>query len=304
MSSSTGPTSTGPTSTGPTSTGPTPTPGITGATRLATVIGHPIAHSLSPTLFNAAFAATGLDWVYLAFDVAAGQAASALDAVRTLGIGGVSVTTPHKADVAAAVDELDPAAAALGAVNCVVPAADGRLVGHNTDGVGFLAGVRADLGIEVGGRHVVVLGAGGAARAIVAAVAAAGAARVSVVNRDPGRAEVAAALGGDRGVVAGAEVLGAADLVVNATSVRMAGVAEGAVPADPATIAATAAVVDIVYHPLQTPFLRGAGARGLPTANGVGMLIGQAAAAFELWTGSPAPVAAMRAAADVVLVRR
>lgn len=275
----------------------------TGRTRVAGVIGHPIVHSLSPTIFNAAFGASGLDWVYVAFDIAEGRAAGAIDAMRTLGLGGLSVTMPHKADVAGAVDEVTAAAGALGAVNCVVPAPDGRLVGHNTDGAGFLAGLRADTGTDVAGLEVVVLGAGGAARAIIAAVAGAGARGISVVNRDAGRAASAVSLGGDRCRVAGAEALDVADVVVNATSVGMAGVAEGALPADPSRLPASCVVVDIVYHPLETPFLAAAAARGLVTTNGVGMLIGQAAAAFELWTGEAAPIAAMRAAVDAELSR-
>ena len=272
-----------------------------GATRVAGVIGHPVAHSLSPTIFNAAFEARGLDWVYVAFDVAEGGAGGAVDSMRTLGLGGLSVTMPHKADVAAAVDELTPEARALGAVNCVVPASDGRLTGHNTDGAGFLAGLEADLGVHVADREVVVLGAGGAARAIIAAVAGAGAAGISVVNRDPGRAAAAVALGGQRCRVAGSDALDHADLVVNATSLGMAGVAEGRLPADPARLPASCVVADIVYHPLETPFLVAARARGLRAANGVGMLIGQAAVAFRLWTGDDPPVATMRAAVDARL---
>jgi shikimate dehydrogenase len=276
----------------------------TARTRVAGVIGHPIAHSLSPTIFNAAFEDRGLDWVYVAFDVTEGGAGGALDAMRTLGLGGLSVTMPHKADVAAAVDELTPEARALGAVNCVVPAADGRLAGHNTDGAGFLAGLDADLGIDVAGREVVVLGAGGAARAIVAALAGAGPAGIAIVNRDPGRAAAAAALGGPRCRVAGSDALDDAEVVVNATSLGMAGVgggAEGRLPADPARLPPACVVADIVYHPLETPFLLAARARGLRVANGVGMLIGQAAVAFRLWTGDDPPVAAMRAAVDARL---
>src|SRR5690554_6510295 len=123
---------------------------ISGSTRLAAVIGDPARHSLSPRLHNAAFAALGLDWVYLAFDVKRGDAVRALDAMRTLGIDGYSVTMPHKTDVARSVDELSPAAAALDAVNCVVNR-DGHLVGHNTDGAGFVRGLRHDAGLEVKG---------------------------------------------------------------------------------------------------------------------------------------------------------
>ena len=275
--------------------------GISARTQVVAVIGDPIGHSLSPVIHNAAFAATGLDWVCVALPIASDDAALATIAMRTFGLRNMSVTMPHKADVAAAVDELTPEARALGAVNCVVPASDGRLTGHNTDGAGFLAGLEADLGVHVADREVVVLGAGGAARAIIAAVAGAGAAGISVVNRDPGRAAAAVALGGQRCRVAGSDALDHADLVVNATSLGMAGVAEGRLPADPARLPASCVVADIVYHPLETPFLVAARARGLRAANGVGMLIGQAAVAFRLWTGDDPPVATMRAAVDARL---
>ncbi len=160
---------------------------ITGRTRLAAVIGHPVEHSLSPALHNAGFASLGVDWAYVAFDVAPGGAVAALAGMRALGIGGLSVTMPHKEDVAAAVDVLDPAAAALRSVNTVVALRDGRLAGHSTDGDGFVASLGAE-GVAIAGRAVCVLGAGGAARSIVEALARNGAAQVVVVNRSAERA--------------------------------------------------------------------------------------------------------------------
>ena len=212
-------------------------PPVSGRTRLAAVIGAPVRHSLSPTLLNAAFATTGLDWAYLAFEVPDGGATSALQAMRTLGFGGLSVTMPHKAAVAAAVDCCTPEAEALGAVNCVV-ADDGMLVGHNTDGGGFIDGLSHDTGLDMGGRRAVVLGAGGAARAVIRALGEAGAAEVAVVNRTRDRAVGAAALAGSVGrVVDGDDTAGAlanADLVVNATPLGMAGTASGTdLPVDP-----------------------------------------------------------------------
>ncbi|MFM7062206.1 MAG: shikimate dehydrogenase family protein, partial [Actinomycetes bacterium] len=135
---------------------------LTAATRVAAVIGDPVRHSRSPAIHNAAFAATGLDWVYVAFEVHAGAGADAVRAMEVLGIEGLSVTMPHKADVAGAVDELSDDAAALGAVNCVVRR-DGRTVGHSTDGDGFLWGLQDDLALDPVGLRCVVLGAGGAA---------------------------------------------------------------------------------------------------------------------------------------------
>jgi shikimate dehydrogenase len=274
---------------------------LSGATRLAAVIGDPIRHSRSPAIFNAAFAATGLDWAYLAFEVAEGRAGGALDAMRVLGIEGLSVTMPHKTDVAHLVDECSPQAERLDAVNCVARR-DDRLVGHNTDGAGFVASLRADGGFEPAGRRCVVVGAGGAARAVVLALAEAGAAAVTVVNRSLDKAEAAALLADRVGTAAPTSELAShlvsADLLVNATSL---GMDSASTPVDDAALAAlaeTALVADLIYLPAVTPLLAAAGARGLRTLNGLGMLVHQAAAAFEHWTGIPAPLAEMRRAGE------
>lgn len=272
---------------------------ISGATRVAAVIGDPARHSLSPTIHNAAFAARGLDWVYLAFDVARGEAAGALAAMRTLGITGYSVTMPHKADVAAAVDECTPAASALRAVNCVHNV-DGRLIGDNTDGAGFLRGLTADTGAEVHGARCVVLGAGGAARAIIDALGRAGAADIAVVNRSAPAAAEAAALAGAVGRVADTRAVASADLVVNTTPLGMTAHEPGALACDPSLVPAAAIAVDIVYDPLETPWLAALRARGVVTANGLSMLVHQAALQFERWTSTPAPVDVM---ADAVARR-
>jgi shikimate dehydrogenase len=289
---------------------------VSGATRLAAVIGDPARHSLSPALHNAAFRALGLDWIYLAFDVARGDAVAALDAMRVLGIDGYSVTMPHKTDVAHAVDERSATAAALDAVNCVVHR-DGRLVGHNTDGEGFLRGLRHDTGIDPAGARCVVLGAGGAARAVVHALAGAGVAEVVVVNRSPGPAEVAAALAGPIGRAGDVEAVAHADVVVNATPVGMHGSASAAPhgsasaaphgsasagpPCPPELLRPGQIVVDLIYDPFDTPLTVAARAAGATAHNGLSMLVFQAAAAFELWTGLDAPAAAMLAAAGAAL---
>lgn len=268
------------------------------------MIGDPVRHSLSPAIHNAGFAAAGLDWVYVALPVPTGCAAQALVGMVALGIEGLSVTMPHKDAVAAAVDELSPAAKALGAVNCVRRVGN-RLVGESTDGIGFVRSLRDEAAFDPAGRRVVVLGAGGAARAVVQALGAAGAAEVVVVNRTAARAEVAAALAGGVGRVGSAEAVGDADLVVNATSVGMATAAMGGaavasaepdLPLDPARIGTGQLVADLVYHPLRTALLEAASARGARTLNGVGMLLYQAAEAFEMWTGVAAPIEAMRSA--------
>jgi shikimate dehydrogenase len=276
-------------------------PPVSGQTLVAAVIGSPIGHSLSPTLLNAAFAATGLDWLFVAADVAPGDAARALDGMRALGLGGLSVTMPHKDDVAALVDDCTPAAMRLGAVNCVVPDGD-RLIGHNTDGGGFLDGLVADTGLHPSGLRVVVLGAGGAARAVVDALGTAGAAEVTVVNRTAARAEATAALAGPVGRVGGPETVAEADLVVNATSVGMAG--DPGLPVDVALLHPGQVAVDLIYHPLETPWVAALRERGVEAHHGLSMLLHQAARAFTLWTGQAAPVDAMAAAARAALAGR
>ncbi|HSL59990.1 MAG TPA: shikimate dehydrogenase [Acidimicrobiales bacterium] len=271
-------------------------PGPTASTRVAAVIGHPVRHSLSPAIHNAAFAATGLDWTYLAFDVEPGDAAAAVAAMRALGLGGLSVTMPHKAAVLDHLDRVSPEAAALGAVNCIVPDG-GELVGHNTDGGGFVDSLAADAGFDPSGARCLVLGAGGAARAVVVALARAGAVEVVVVNRSAAPAERAAALAGAVGRVGDPTDVRAADLVVNATPVGMHGGPNGS-PVDTTWLGPHQLVADLVYHPSTTPLLLAADERGARTLGGVGMLVHQAARAFELWTGRPAPIAAMRAAVD------
>jgi len=277
---------------------------ISGTTRLAGVIGAPIRHSLSPAIFNAAFAACDLDWVYLAFEVPPGDAPAAIAAMRALEMGGLSVTMPHKDAVAALVDRSTPEADALRAVNCVASVND-ELVGANTDGPGFLDALAAEIAFDARGRRVVVFGAGGAARAIVYSLARAGAADVAVVNRSEARADVAAALGGPVGRVAAAatvaEAIAGADLVVNATSV---GMGDGQTPFDPSLLTPGQIVADVVYHPTPTPLVAAAGERGVEAIGGLGMLVHQAGHAFRLWTGIAPPLEAMTTAARTALAER
>jgi shikimate dehydrogenase len=273
-------------------------PAPSGTTRVAAVIGDPISHSLSPVIFNAAFEAAGLDWVFVAHQVPAGETARALDGVRAMGIAGLSVTMPHKDAAFAAVDEVTAEARVLGAVNCVENR-DGYLVGHNTDGAGLIAALAAE-GVPVDGQRCVVLGAGGAARSVIAALARAGS-EVTVVNRSADRARAAAALAGERGRVGEQADVASASIVVNATSVGMGG--EGlVVPAD--LLSPAQAVVDLVYHPVETPLLTAARARGARAIDGVGMLVHQGALAFRLWTGVEPPIEVMNGAARAALGER
>lgn len=254
---------------------------------------------------NAAFRALGLDWVFVAFGVPGGSAPAAVDGARALGIRGLSVTMPHKAAVIPALDGLTSVARELGACNCILraPHDDALLLGDNTDGAGFLRGLRADLGLDVAGVRCVVTGAGGAGRAVVHALAGAGAESVVVVNRDPDRGQRAAMLAGTAGSFVPVsdsdgvqDVIAEAGLLVNATPIGMDGAGPIALPVPESALRADLVVSELVYHPAVTPLMAAAREVGARTANGLSMLVHQAAVAFEHWTGSPAPVDEMRAA--------
>jgi shikimate dehydrogenase len=273
---------------------------VTGYTHLAAVIGDPVRHSLSPAMHNAAFAATGLDWLFVAIPVERGAGARAFDAIRILGIDGLSVTMPLKADAAAACDEVRGDAVQLRSVNCVSRGPGGTLVGESTDGEGFVRSLREE-GHDPAGVAALVLGAGGAARAVVLALAQAGA-RVMVAAR---RAEAAAetavlapaieAVGWD----AVGEAARSSDLIVNATPIGMGAGGDAALlPLAAADIGPGQVVADLVYLPRRTELLELASARGAATVEGLGMLVHQGAIAFERWTATAAPVAVMR---DAVL---
>jgi shikimate dehydrogenase len=271
-------------------------------TTVVGVMGDPVRHSLSPLLHNAAFAALGLNWISVGFAVAAGNAAAALDGLRALGVAGVSVTMPHKAAVASLVDERSGVAARLEAVNCVINR-DGTLYGVNTDGGGFLASLERGADFAPRGRRCLVIGAGGAARAVTLALADAGAASVTVVNRTQEKAVDVAALAGSVGhvgdVARPGALVGEAELVVNATPVGMEG--SGAADAGwliaPSLLHEGQVAADLVYVPRPTPWLAAAAEAGATTVDGLGMLVHQAAEQLELWTGMPAPVDVMWQAA-------
>lgn len=272
---------------------------ITGTTRLAAVIGHPVRHSLSPALHNAAFDAGGLDWRLVAFDVAPGGAAEAIAAMRVLGIGGFAVTMPHKGDAAASVDEVDEAAAALGSVNSVVLREDGSTFGASTDGPGFVDSLTA-AGVALHGSRVVMLGAGGAARSIVDALGRSGVADIAVVNRTEANAVAVSRLA-EQARVGAAHDVSSADLLVNTTSI---GMGSGDLPLDPALLHDRLTVADIVYHPRRTALLAAAEAVGAATIDGLGMLVHQAVRQQQLWTGVRPDPSVMHAAAEAELARR
>ncbi|MFA5550849.1 MAG: shikimate dehydrogenase [Trueperaceae bacterium] len=295
------------------------------------LLAHPAGHSLSPLMHGAAFRALGLNATYEAVDVAPADLAAAVARLAEPPFLGANVTVPHKEAVAPLMNELTPAAQAVGAVNTIVRR-DHRLVGHNTDGEGFLRALSelapfaalqpADAGRgaapDLTGRTCLVLGAGGAARAVVHSLLAAGAA-VKVLNRNEARAarlvEDLQRVDADerRLTVCAASDLPAQlshiDLLVNSTSVGMSGGPEPeSLPllegSQLALLPPAAVVVDLVYRPALTPLLRAASQRGLVVQNGLPMLVWQGALAFEAWTGSAAPVEVMREAAERGLAGR
>lgn len=281
-------------------------------TRLFAVLGWPVAHSLSPVLHNAALRAVGYNAVYVACAVPPASLGAAMDGVRALGIDGVNITVPHKEAVMAHLDWVDPAATEVGAVNTVVNR-DGRLLGYNTDGAGFLAALE-EAGFAPAGCAALVLGAGGAGRSVAVALARAGARRLWIANRTLERAVMlAGAVARLPGAAATVEALPLdhdalraiapeADLVVNCTSVGLGRHGAAQSPWDgfrflrPGTL-----VMDLIYNPERTAFLAGAEAAGLRAVNGLGMLVHQAALAWERWFGRPGPVEVMRAAARAAL---
>lgn len=272
----------------------------------ALLFAHPAGHSLSPAMHNAAFEALGIDAVYRAVDVPPLELADRVTKLRDSGTLGANVTIPHKEAALPLMDRLSEAARTIGAVNTIV-AQGPDLFGDNTDAGGFLRAV-AEAGIQPRGRHVLVLGAGGAARAVAYALATAGAEPIHVFNRTAERAaRLAAGLAsfGDLRVVEERDlaIVGrSCDLLIHATSVGMEGTGtEGDLPLPADALPADGAVVDIVYRPARTPLLRLAAQRGLVAQNGVAMLVHQGAAAFEQWTGRAAPTDVMRSALERAL---
>jgi shikimate dehydrogenase len=267
---------------------------IGAATQLCGIALHPAAHTRSPAMHNAAFAALGVDAAYLAFDVPPECLSAAIDGMRALGIRQLAISIPHKEAVIALLDEVDPTARRIGAVNTITRRG-AELVGSNTD---WLGAVRALESVtELGDRRAVVLGAGGAARAVVFGLRERGA-HVIVLNRDRERARrLCADLGAeDGGPISALENI-SHDILVNTTSV---GLAADESPIDPSWIRAGSVVMDAVYEPLETRLLRDAASSGARTISGKWMLVHQAAEQLRTWTGLDAPVDVMAEAFDPV----
>jgi len=278
-------------------------PLLSGRSKLAGILGWPVAHSRSPLLHGTWLARHGIDGAYLPLPARPERFADSVRALADLGFRGANVTLPHKEAAFAVCDDLAPSAGRAGAVNTLV-FRDGRIEGSNTDGFGFVENCAQSVpGWRAAAGPAVVLGAGGAARAIAAALLDAGCPRLVLVNRTPARAEaLARGLGGPVEVAERAP-LDAASLLVNTTSLGMAG--QPPLDLDLSPLPAGAVVADIVYVPLETPLLAAARARGLPAVDGLGMLLHQARPGFEAWFGAaPAVDEALRAAVAADIPRR
>lgn len=272
------------------------------------VIGDPIRHSKSPVMMNRAFRETGENGIYTAFHITPDRLGAFVEGVRAMGIRGVNVTIPHKIAIMPYLDAIDPSAEAVGAVNTVVNS-DGRLTGYNTDGLGYVRSLREEAEAELAGKRIVLIGAGGAARGILHALAAEKPASIVIANRTLERAETLAAevIGASKageaaavGAVGPVGLRGAcqeADIVVNTTSVGMSPHPdELPMDIDANWLRPGAVASDIVYNPMKTRFLHEAEAAGCRIHGGLGMFIYQGAYAFEYWTSRTAPAAAMREA--------
>ncbi len=272
---------------------------------IVAVFGQPVAGNPTQYMMEKAFADVGLDWRYLTLEVAPENLAAAVAGMRAMGFRGCNLTIPHKVAVIQYLDRTSEAAGLMGAVNCVNRVGD-ELVGENTDGKGFVQSLR-ELA-DPADKNVIILGAGGAARAIAVEVALAGAAAITVVNRDPQRGQELATLINDKVNVPATyvpwegdyQVPPEAEVVINATSIGL-GDAEARVPLDVATLESDMVVADVIFNPPETRLLRDAAERGCQTLDGLGMLVNQAVIGFKIWTGQDASADVMRDALEEFL---
>lgn len=278
---------------------------INGKTVVYSILGHPVEHSFSPAMQNAAFQASGLNSVYVPFSPEPGQIEAAVKGIRALGLAGVNVTVPYKEAVMPYLDDLTTEAVLCGAVNTIINW-QGKLTGHNTDGAGFISDLRGTFGFEPSRGTALVLGAGGSARAVAVSLAGAGCRELALVNRSRDRASklaagVTAATGvpvrvfpWDDGHPELAAFARRAILLVNCTPVGMSGKQDAAFPLPRDLPGPGQMAYDLVYNPSRTPFMLLAERNGAKTANGLGMLLHQGALAFTAWTGIEAPLETMR----------
>ncbi len=275
---------------------------ITGHTMLTGLLGSPVSHSISPAMHNEAFRQLNMDCVYLAFDVTAEKMAAAVSAFRTLKVRGFNVTMPGKNIMTSLCDELSPAAQFTGSVNTVVNE-NGRLIGHNTDGIGYMRCLK-EIGLDIVGKKMTILGAGATATSIITQAALDGVSEISIFGRKGASYERAVQLVGTLNNSTSCKLalydledkdllkheLSQSILLTNATSVGMAPNTESSLIEDADLFHSSLVVSDVIYNPRETKLLTLAKEAGCKTFNGLYMLLYQGAAAFELWTGQEMPV--------------
>lgn len=272
---------------------------------IVAVFGQPVAGNPTQYMMEKAFVQVGLDWRYLTLEVAPGNLADAIRGMRAMGFRGCNLTIPHKVEVIQYLDRTSEAATLMGAVNCVNRVGD-ELVGENTDGKGFVQSLREVT--DPTGKNVLILGAGGAARAIAVEVGLAGAAQIAVVNRDESRGQQLVALLNEKVHVPSRyvkwegnfDVPSDVDVVINATSIGL-GDASARVPISVQTLEPDMVVADVIFNPPETRLIRDARSRGCQTLDGLGMLVNQAVIAFKIWTGQDANAEVMREALEEFL---
>lgn len=285
---------------------------ITGKTKILGIFGRPISHTLSPAMHNAVIKALGLDMVYLPFEVKPSNLRGAVKGIKGLGMVGVNITTPHKEAAIKFLDEISEDVKLIGAVNTIVNK-DGKLIGHNTDGYGYIASLKEELGFNPKGKKMVILGAGGAARGIIIALSAKKPKSITVANRTLSRA--ISLIKTFKGKFSGTDFQAIGldgenlrayfedtNLLINTTSVGMKKNEALKIPLD--ALPKRTIVSDIIYNPLETALLKKAAKLGLAAHSGLGMLIHQGALSFKLWTGIDAPIDIMRKAAMGALKSR
>ena len=280
---------------------------IKATTKVYGIFGHPVNHSLSPQMHNAAFQALRLDCIYLAFDIHPKDFEIAARAIKSMGISGVNITIPHKESIIFFLDEISPEANITGAVN-TVKNVDGKLIGYNTDVSGFLRAIKEDLGFHPKGLSATVVGAGGAARAVLTSLCMNEAYQVYVINRTLDKAKrlasefkkgfkdtfIQAVSLDDKDEIK--NILGKTNLLVNATSAGMKGVDSVEIPLE--YLQKEAVIYDLVYDPRETNLIKTAKELGYKASGGLSMLLYQGVESFEIWTGKDAPIGVMKKALD------
>lgn len=276
---------------------------VTGDTKVLGIFGYPVGHSFSPLMHNAAIEAAGIPYIYVPFEVSPENLEPAINGIRSLGIVGVNITVPHKEKVIPFLDEITEEASLIGSIN-TIENKNGRLIGHNTDSRGYIRSLQEDAGFDPKGKKALIIGAGGAARGVIAGLAVNGIAEIVITNRTFEKGEALAAEFGSKfkeikfsahplSSLKDPDILSSLDLVVNTTSTGLEG---KTVDVELSFTPLYALISDIAYTPPLTPFLKQAREAGRRTLDGIGMLSYQGVISFEIWTSNKAPVDVMKKA--------